>query len=90
MNQKLLMMTIYLSIFSIISHLIQFGAQLIIFVFNSKISSLLYAWTNFTCLCIIIFKHFFTIFFYYYFNQNFKNKLLSLICKKGQNNLNIQ
>jgi len=89
MNKKLLMMTIYSTIFSIIIHLIQFGAQLIIFAFNSKISLLLFAWIYFIYSSIIIFKHFFTIFFYYFFNQNFKVKLLSLIGKKGRNNLNV-
>jgi hypothetical protein len=87
-NQKLLIMTIYLTIFSIITHLIQFGAQLLIFVFNSRISSILYGWTNFSYLFIAIFKHFFTIFFYYYFNQNFKYKLLSFICINRRNDLN--
>ena len=79
MNKKLLMMTIYLTIFSIISHLIQFGAQLIIYVFNSQINSILYGWARFIFLFMAIFKHFFTIFFYYYFNKKFKDKFLNLI-----------
>jgi hypothetical protein len=66
-------MTIYLTIFSIISHFIQFGAQLIIFVFSSKITTILYGWIRFAFLFIIIFKNLLTIFFYYFFNSNFKN-----------------
>jgi hypothetical protein len=81
-NKKLLIMTIYLTIFSIISHLIQFGAHLIIFVFSSKITTILYGWIRFAYLFIVIFKNFFTIFFYYHFNSNFKNVLLSFIFKK--------
>jgi len=76
MNKKLLMMTIYLTIFSIISHLIQFGSQLISSVFNSQINSILFGWSRLIFLFIAIFKHFFTIFFYYYFNKSFKNKFL--------------
>ena len=88
-NQKLLIMTIYLTIFSVITHLIQFGAQLLIFVFNSRISSILYGWTNFSYLFIAIFKHFFTIFFYYYFNLNFKRMIsCNIMCIKRPNNLN--
>jgi len=89
MNQKLLMMAIYLTVFSIIIHIIQFGAQLIIFVLNSTISPLLYGWARFTYTLIILFKHFITIFFYYYFNLNFKRTLLSFICKQRlENSLN--
>jgi hypothetical protein len=85
-NKILLSMTIYLTIFSIISHLIQFGAQLIIFVFSSQITKILYGWIRFAFLFIVIFKNFFTIFFYYYFNSNFKNVLLSFIFKSKINN----
>ena len=85
-NKKLLSMTVYLTIFSIISHLIQFGAQLIIFVFSSKITTILYGWIRFAYFFIVIFKNFFTIFFNYYFNSNFKNVLLSFIFKKKMNN----
>jgi hypothetical protein len=84
MDQKLLKMTIYLTIFSIISHLIQFGAQLITLL---PVSSIIYGWTVFVFCAVSFIKHFFTIFFYYHFNLNFKHKLLALICKKK--NLNI-
>ena len=85
-NKNLLKMAIYLTIFSIISHLIQFGAQLIIFVFSSQITTILYGWIRFAFLFIIIFKNLLTIFFYYFFNSNFKNILLSFILKKKMNN----
>ena len=79
-------MTIYLTIFSLISNLVQFGAELVIFVFNTKINSLLYGWFRFAYLFIIVFKNFVTIIFYYNFNSNFKNVLLSFLCiKKKQN-----
>lgn len=80
-NQKLLMMTIYLTIFSIILNLIQFGAELIR-LFPESIDLLLYSWARFMFLFIAFIKHFFTIFFYYHFNSKFKRTLLSLICKK--------
>ncbi len=76
MNKKLLKMTIYLSFFSIISHLIQFGTQLILFVFNSHVSLFTFILINFIFSFIIFLKHFFTIFFYYHFNLNFKNSLI--------------
>jgi hypothetical protein len=86
MNKKMLIMTICLTIFSIISHLIQFGTQLIAFVLSMYFSSSYLAWARFIFSFIIIFKHFFTIFFYYYFNLNFKLMISSLICKKNTNN----
>jgi hypothetical protein len=90
MNQKLLKMTIYLTIFSIITHFIQFGAQLIVYVFNAKVNSIFFGWTRFAYIFIVIFKHFFTPFFYYYFNRNFKDKILSLFCKKKSPNTVIE
>ena len=85
MNKKMLIMTICLTIFSIISHLIQFATQLIAFVFSMYFSLLQLAYARFFFTFIIIFKHFFTIFFYFYFNSNFKKMILSLKCKKNSN-----
>ena len=82
MNLKLLVMTIYLTIFSIISHIIQFGAQLIIFVFPSYFCLTVYVWSQYIYIFIIVLKHFCTIFFYYNFNLKFKRRLLSFFCKK--------
>jgi len=82
MNKKMLVMTICLTIFSIISHIIQFGTQLIAFVLSAYFSFSHLAWARFIFSFIIIFKHFFTIFFYYYFNLNFKLMISSIICKK--------
>jgi len=75
MNQRLLKMTIYLTIFSIISHLIQFAAQSIIFLFSSYVSVTIFLWAQFAYIFIIVLKHFSTIFFFYYFNINFKEAL---------------
>jgi len=72
-NKRLLKMTIYLTIFSIVSHLIQFAAQLIIFVFSPYVSVTVFLWAQFSFIFIVVFKHFFTIFFY--FNINFKAAL---------------
>ena len=83
-NQKLLMMTIYLTIFSILLNLIQFGEELIQ-LFPESINALLYSWARFLLLLIAFIKHFFTIFFYYHFNSKFKRTLLSLVCKKINN-----
>jgi hypothetical protein len=87
MNLKLLVMTIYLTIFSIISHLLQFGAQLIIFVFPSYFCLTVYVWSQYIYIFIIVLKHFCTIFFYYNFNLKFKRRLLSFFCKKFEINL---
>ncbi len=90
-NQKLLMMTIYLSVFSIISHIVQFGAQSIVFAINSKTSPSLYILARFIFLFTIIFKHFFTFFFFYHFNTKFKYNFLSILrIKKSQINNDIQ
>ena len=79
------MMTIYLTIFSIILNLIQFGEELIQ-LFPESINALLYSWARFMFLLIAFIKHFFTIFFYYHFNSKFKRTLLSyLVCKKINN-----
>ena len=75
MNQKLLKMTVFLTIFSIITHIIQFGAQIILILFSSTNNKSLYAWTFFIFSFVVIFKHFFTIFFYYLFNYKFKVNL---------------
>jgi len=88
MNQRLLKMTIYLTIFSIISHFIQFACQLIVSVFSSYVSASTYAWTQLVYSFIITIKHFFTIFFYYYFNLNFKSSLKQLLCCCWSNNQN--
>jgi hypothetical protein len=75
MNQKLLMMTIYLKIFSLISQIIQFGVELFIFVFSSYISLNVYVWSKYIYMFIIVSKHFSTVFFYYRFNLSFKQKI---------------
>jgi hypothetical protein len=71
MNQKLFKMTIFLTIFSIITHIIQFGAQLVIILFSSN-NTLVYSWAFYIFTFMVIFKHFFTIFFFYNFNIKFK------------------
>ena len=75
MNQKLLKMTIFLTIFSMITHIIQFGAQIILILFSNTNNKSLYAWTFFIFSFVVIFKHFFTIFFYYLFNYKFEVNL---------------
>ncbi len=82
MNKNLLIMTFYLTFFSIISHIIQFVAQLIIFVFPAVIGLTVYVWSQYIYIFMIVLKHFCTIFFYYNFNSIFKRSLLSIICKK--------
>ena len=79
-NKKLFNMTIYLTISSILLHVIQFGAQLIIFVFSSFISASVYSWATFAYIFMIILKHYITIIFFYYFNSNFKTALKKLFC----------
>jgi hypothetical protein len=71
MNQKLLKMTIFLSIFSVITHIIQFGAQIILILLSSN-NTLVYSWAFYIFTFMVIFKHFFTIFFFYNFNIKFK------------------
>jgi hypothetical protein len=85
MNKNLLIMTFYLTFFSIISHIIQFVAQLIIFVFPAIIGLTVYVWSQYIYIFMIVLKHFCTIFFYYNFNSIFKRSLLSIICKKNRN-----
>jgi len=71
MNQKLFKMTFYLTIFSIITHMIQFGTQLLLILFSTN-NKLVYAWIFFIFSFIIIFKNFCSIFFFYHFNIKFK------------------
>jgi len=70
-NQKLFKMTFYLTIFSIITHMIQFGTQLLLILFSTN-NKLVYAWIYFIYSFMIIFKNFCSIFFYYHFNVKFK------------------
>jgi len=88
MNKKLLMMTIYLTIFSIISHLIQFGSQLISSVFNSQINSILFGWSRLIFLFIAIFKHFFTIILTKALRINFYIKKNPNICNTASRSNN--
>ncbi len=86
LNRKLFLMTIYLSIFSIISHLIQFASQLVIFAFAKYFTSSVYSLVVFIYTFIIIFKHFFTIVFFNFFNSKFKNNLKSFCALKLNKN----
>ena len=82
MNQKLFKMTFYLTIFSIITHMIQFGTQLLLILFSIN-NKLVYAWIFFIFSFIIIFKNFCSIFFFYHFNIKFKFyvKKIFIVCK---------
>ena len=77
MEQKLLWMTTYMTGFSCIMHIIQLTAQIIIFYIgtNPILSSVLIFLYSF----IISLNHSMNIFFYYFFNINFRKELK--ICK---------
>lgn len=70
-DMKLLFMTFYLAIFSILIHFIQFSSQ-ILMVFFSSTNRTIVGWSVFLYSFITAFKHFSCIFFYYYFNRNFR------------------
>jgi len=73
-NKKLLYMTFYMSIFSVIIHLIAFSAQFIIFCFD--VTDQLAAWFIFIGLFIIAIKNFLNIFFFYNYNTQYRNSLI--------------
>jgi len=71
MDQKLFKMTVYLTAFSIITHLIQFSAQLILILFRMN-NKLVYSWIYFMFSFMVLIKNFCSIFFFYHFNIKFK------------------
>ncbi len=81
-NKKLFFMTFYLSIFSVLNHLMVFTSQFIIFILTMSPS--VTAWIVFIYIFNFAFKNLMNIFFFYNFNKKFKNSLLSYF-KKSQN-----
>ena len=79
MNRSLLLMTVYLNILSAIYHLIQFSAQFSLFIFF--LSNWLAAWFVFTGMFIFSLKSILNIFFYYHYNNKFKEALLFCVKK---------
>ena len=70
-NRQLLFMTFYLSIFSILNHIIQITSQIVLFVLN--LSPTVGAWFIFLFAFVVAFKNFSNIFFFYHFNSQFRN-----------------
>lgn len=82
MEKKLLFMTFYLSGYSILMHIVQFASQIIIFILGTNptlvsVFTFLYAF-------IMSLKHSSNIFFYYFFNYNFRRSLK--FCKSIRSN----
>ena len=74
-RQQLLIMTIILSIFSFVTHIIVAVVfvflVLVIFIFQNRL--IFFSLVTFGCF-IMVSKHFLTIFIFYFFNVNFKKK----------------
>ena len=81
-------MTFYLSIFSILNHIVQISSQFVLFVFN--LSPSVGAWFIFLFAFIVAFKNFSNIFFFYYFNRQFRQCLLNFFKRnKIQRNISL-
>jgi len=78
-NKRLFLMTFYLSIFSVLNHLMQFSAQFIVFIL--AMSPSVTAWFVFIYIFNFAFKNFMNIFFFYNYNKKFKNALLGYFKK---------
>jgi hypothetical protein len=76
LNKKLLFMTFYFSVFSVIYHIIQFSAQFVITIFKDVSSNWISAWFVWINMFIIAFKNISNIFFYYHYSIKFRNSLL--------------
>jgi len=86
-NKRLFLMTFYLSIFSVLNHLMQFSAQFIVFIL--AMSPSVTAWFVFIYIFNFAFKNFMNIFFFYNYNKKFKNALLCLAILKKWFNIEI-
>lgn len=72
-DQQLFWMTFYLSAYSALLNLVQFGTQISILFLN--LNTILIAVLTSTYSFVIILKHLSNIFFYYYFNSKFRKSL---------------
>ena len=82
MDKKLMWMTCYITGYSFIMHLIQFASQIIIFYIGTN--AVLISIFTFLFSLIILIKHSTNIFFYYFFNKNFR-KAINLCSKLSHN-----
>ena len=73
-NKKLLKMTVCLSSFSVVIHLLQIAAQFILYVY--RLSTSVGAWFLFSYVFICALKNLSNIFFFYNYNTQFKNAFL--------------
>ena len=79
-GKQLLLMTIILSIFSFVTHIVAAFALVFFVLIYSKRNITFYSIVAFGCF-IMIFKHFSTIFIFYFFNVNFKKQLIKMFFK---------
>ena len=79
-GKQLLLMTIILSIFSFVTHIIAAFALVFLVLIYSKRNITFYSIVAFGSF-IMIFKHFSTIFIFYFFNVNFKKQLIKIFFK---------
>ena len=79
LDKNLLWMTFYLTLFSFIILVIQFIAQLIIFIFINFFDRPTSGWLIFLFIFIMAVKQFSNIFFYFHFNRNFRKTILSYL-----------
>lgn len=76
-ERRLLFMTFYLTLFSFVILLVQFVAQLVIFLLLHNFSNEMGGWFIFLFAFVIALKQLSNIFFYYHFNENFKKSILN-------------
>lgn len=82
-DTDLIKMTFYLSLFSVVTLLVQFTSQLIMIVF--QMSTELSAWFLFMYLFVTTFKNFSNIFYFYKYNSQFRSSFLKLVGRKQTN-----
>ena len=83
LDKSLLWMTFYLTLFSSFILMIQFISQLIIFIFTNLYDRSTSGWFIFLFLFIMAVKQFSNIFFYFYFNRNFKKTITFCLYDKN-------
>ena len=84
-DRKLLFMTSYFSLFSLIFHAVQFTALFNYFISNN-VNTKSRGWLIFIYVLGTSVKQFFSIFFYYNFNKKFKKTLIGFFIKNSKLN----
>jgi hypothetical protein len=82
-QETLVQMTLWISTFSVLIHIIQFSSQFVLFILQRTIKPEISAWFLFLYSFIIVLKHFSSIFFLYKFNNNFRKSIYICCSSEG-------